>query len=357
MSANNKDLVLQHKRKMFLLMPVIVVPLLALLFSIMGGGNASAQETDVARNDKSTDFPSGSIKESGSGKLQIAEETRQDERNAMKTDFDLTSMALEERHDTIVNNRPKDAATLNAQKLQQINAAYEGLYSGGPAPTSELYNNQPAPAPSAPARRQQPNYSQAPAPTYRDPGSGGRKSNFSYADDKGSSGSSQQGGGQRGVRSLFKAVVHGEQTIRPGSQVKLRLLDDVQLPNVLVPKNTLVYGKAMGSGSERINIKIYSISVNGQIYEVKWSVFDVDGNEGINVPGSGQDRKDVQNQTVQDGANEAQNGATNAIGDNQVAQSANRVAGNLFRNRSAKKNTLKVFFNSGYQVIIRTEED
>ncbi len=352
MSANNKELVFQQKRKMFLLMPVIIVPLLALLFSILGGGSAKAEE-NKGNKGINTDFPSGTIKETDANKMALQAEAKRDENELMRTDFDLTSLQVSQNNDTIVKNRP----ALNADKMKQINAAYEGLYAGGQEkPQSELYNN--APVQQRPAVQR----------TVRSasPYSGGsgysapeRKSNFSYADEpKVTSGNATQQTQQRqhSGKSLIRAVVHGDQTIKSGSLVKLRTLEDVDLGDVVVPKNTLVYGQANSGGSERLTIQINSLTVGGSIYEVQWAVYDLDGNEGINVPSYGRDRKDVQNQTVQDGANEVQNSATGVIGNNQAAQSGNRVLGNLFRNKTTKRNAPKVLFNSGYQVIIKTEK-
>jgi Conjugative transposon, TraM len=346
MSANNnQQLVFQQKKKMFLLMPIIVVPLLALLFSILGGGKATAKENGTAKTGINTEFPSSSNKESNANKLAIAEEAKQDEYANLKTDFDLTGLSVAGGKDTAQGG-------LSAQKMKQINAAYEGLYAGGGQPKqNDLFNDAP---PRTPVVKNNASSPGIPAAGYSKPQ---RQSNFTYAEESKTAKTTEQSPKSFSGKSLIKAVVHGSQTIKNGSLVKLRILEDVQLTNILVPKNTLVYGQATGSSSERLNINIFSISVNNNIEEVKWAVYDLDGNEGINVPSNGKDRKDVQNQTVQDGANEAQNTASSTIGNNQAAQTGTRLLGNLFRNKSAKKNTFKVFFNSGYQVIIKIEEE
>jgi conjugative transposon TraM protein len=351
MSANNQRLVLQQKKKMFLLMPVIVVPLLALLFNILGGGQASAKDNGADKSGINTEFPGSSNKESNANKLAIAEEAKQDEYATLKTDFDMTGLSVSGKKDS-TKNSPQGA--LSAQKMQQINAAYEGLYAGGAqSKQGDLFNDAP-PRPSS-GRSNANTY----APKAASSGNTvqQRQSNFSYADEAKTEKNTAQQKKSFSGKSLIRAVVHGSQTIKNGSLVKLRILEDVQLSNILVPKNTLVYGQATGSSSERLNINIFSISVNNNIEEVKWAVYDLDGNEGINVPSNGKDRKDVQTQTVQDGANEAQNAASSTIGNNQAAQTGTRLIGNLFRNKSAKKNTFKVSFNSGYQIIIKIEED
>jgi Conjugative transposon, TraM len=351
MSANNnEELVFLKKKKMFLLMPLIVVPLLALLFSILGGGKAAAKDNGTAKGGINTEFPASSNKESNANKLAIAEEAKQDEYAALKTDFDLTGLSVAAGKDT--GSKARVPGQLTAQKMKQINAAYEGLYSGGGQPEkNDLFNDAP---PRQPVARSNGYAAAAPVPGYSAPQ---RKPNFTYADESKNAKTAEQTTRSFSGKSLIRAVVHGSQTIKNGSLVKLRILEDVQLAGMLVPKNTIVYGQATGSSSERLNINIFSISVNNTIEEVKWAVYDLDGNEGINVPSNGKDRKDVQTQTVQDGANEAQNAASSTIGNNQAAQTGTRLLGNLFRNKSAKKNTFKVYFNSGYQVIIKIEEE
>lgn len=85
--------------------------------------------------------------------------------------------------------------------------------------------------------------------------------------------------------NAFEAVMHETQTIAGGSVVKLRLIVDIMLQGVLIPKNTFIYGTAALKG-ERLQIKIENIHYRGSIFPVDLSVYDIDGIQGIYIPGA-----------------------------------------------------------------------
>lgn len=85
--------------------------------------------------------------------------------------------------------------------------------------------------------------------------------------------------------NAIKAEVYGNQTLVSGAVIKLILLQDINLSGVTVPKNTFVFGKCSLSG-ERLAVEINSIQFNSSIYPVGLAVYDVDGLEGIHVPGA-----------------------------------------------------------------------
>jgi conjugative transposon TraM protein len=101
--------------------------------------------------------------------------------------------------------------------------------------------------------------------------------------------------------NAIKAEVYGNQTLVSGAVIKLILLQDINLSGVTIPKNTFVFGKCSLSG-ERLAVEINSIQFNSSIYPVGLSVYDVDGLEGIYVPGAiARDAaKKSSNETLQD---------------------------------------------------------
>ena len=91
--------------------------------------------------------------------------------------------------------------------------------------------------------------------------------------------------GQATKKNSIDACINETVTVTGGQEVKIRLLEPVQAGDFLVPENTLVSGSARISG-ERMNIEITHIQYAGNIIPVKMLVFDMDGNQGISVPGS-----------------------------------------------------------------------
>jgi conjugative transposon TraM protein len=85
--------------------------------------------------------------------------------------------------------------------------------------------------------------------------------------------------------NAIKAEVYGNQTLVSGAVIKLVLLQDISLSGVSIPKSTFVFGQCSLNG-ERLAVDITSIQFNNSIYPVALSLYDVDGLEGIYVPGA-----------------------------------------------------------------------
>jgi conjugative transposon TraM protein len=85
--------------------------------------------------------------------------------------------------------------------------------------------------------------------------------------------------------NAIKAEVYGNQTLVSGAVIKLVLLQDISLSGVSIPKSTFVFGQCSLNG-ERLTVDITSIQFNNSIYPVALSLYDVDGLEGIYVPGA-----------------------------------------------------------------------
>ncbi|GGF27164.1 conjugative transposon protein TraM [Hymenobacter cavernae] len=98
------------------------------------------------------------------------------------------------------------------------------------------------------------------------------------------------------------AVVHSDQVVVQGQTVKLRLLADVQLEGRVIPANTFVYG-VCGLSGQRLTITINSIQYDNSIVPVSLSAYDLDGGEGLNIPGSVD--RDAAKQGMANGASSA----------------------------------------------------
>jgi len=86
-------------------------------------------------------------------------------------------------------------------------------------------------------------------------------------------------------QNAIEAVIHETQNLVSGSIVKIRLLDDVMVSGVVIPKGSFVFGKTSLEG-ERLHIEISSIRKDNSLYPVKLVVYDLDGMEGIHIPGT-----------------------------------------------------------------------
>lgn len=86
-------------------------------------------------------------------------------------------------------------------------------------------------------------------------------------------------------KNTVKACVHNDQVVVSGQSVKLRLLEPVKAGGIIIPENQMITGIATIQG-ERLSITVSSLEYRGRIIPVKIAVYDMDGQQGIFIPGS-----------------------------------------------------------------------
>lgn len=143
------------------------------------------------------------------------------------------------------------------------------------------------------------------------------------------------------------AMISQTQTIANGSVVKLRLLNDIYINEVTIPKGNYVYGIAQLKG-ERLEISIQSIRYNKSLFPVNLEIFDMDGLPGLNIPGA--ISRDVAKQS---GDNALQLLELTSLDPSFKAQAAATGinAAKSFLSRRVKQ--VKVVVKAGYRVLLR----
>lgn len=86
--------------------------------------------------------------------------------------------------------------------------------------------------------------------------------------------------------SLIKAIIDENIKAVDGSRVRLRLLDDIEINDVVVHKGSYLYATMSGFGSQRVKGNVQSIMVDDDIVKVSLALYDTDGLEGLYVPSS-----------------------------------------------------------------------
>ncbi|CAI2768636.1 conjugative transposon protein TraM [Flavobacterium collinsii] len=147
-----------------------------------------------------------------------------------------------------------------------------------------------------------------------------------------------------------QAVIHETQTIVNGSIVKLRLHNDVTLQGNVIPKNTFLYGTAALKG-ERLEVKIDNIQYRNSIFPIQLSVYDIDGIEGIYVPGT------INRDSAKASADRSiQTLGLTGITDSWGAQAAGMGIEAAKSLMSKKVKLVKVLVKAGYQVLLYDEK-
>ncbi|RYU90948.1 conjugative transposon protein TraM [Mucilaginibacter terrigena] len=180
----------------------------------------------------------------------------------------------------------------------------------------------------------------------------GDKMQVSYASYEGDKSKSRRRSNETEMAgNTIQAVVHEDQTLVSGAVIKLRLLDGIYVNGKQIPKGSFVYGTC-ALNNERLDIKISSIRYLNNILPVALTVYDLDGMQGLYVPGS-------------IGRDAAKNGMGDAVQSMQImsmdqsvgAQAASagvEAAKGLF-NRKVKQ--IKVKVKAGYEVLLKDSND
>jgi len=147
------------------------------------------------------------------------------------------------------------------------------------------------------------------------------------------------------------AVVHSEQTLLAGSVVKMRLLQDVFVNGERIPVGIFVFGYS-SIDNERLKVTVSSIQFQNRLYPVALTVFDMDGLEGINIPGSA--GRDVVKQSADQGIQ--------SVGglsfDPSLKAQAAAVGVNAAKSLLSKKiKQERVTVKAGYRVLLKDENE
>ena len=153
-----------------------------------------------------------------------------------------------------------------------------------------------------------------------------------------------------GLQNTIAAVIHETQTLVDGAIAKLRLTSAVYINGILIPKGSFVFGIATLSG-ERLNIKISSIRHKNALFPVDLTVVDLDGIDGIYIPGA----------IARDAAKGSADRAIEQVGlsslDPSITQQAASAGIEAAKTLLSKKVKLvKVTVKAGYQVLLQDQK-
>lgn len=152
-------------------------------------------------------------------------------------------------------------------------------------------------------------------------------------------------------KNSIRAVVQETQTVTDESGVRLRLLETAQTPNLTIPIGTVLTANAKFNNG-RLQLKVTSIELAGNIVPVDITVYDLDGQQGLYVPYSPE-----MNALTEIASNMSQTSGTSIMMTRSAGQ---QVAGDLSRGVvqgvsgyfSKKIKTPKVTIKAGHQLFL-----
>lgn len=81
--------------------------------------------------------------------------------------------------------------------------------------------------------------------------------------------------------NLIKAIIDEDVKATDGTRIRLRLLDDVEIGELVVPKGSYLYATMSGFGSQRVKGNIKSMLIDDELVKINLSIYDTDGMEGF----------------------------------------------------------------------------
>jgi conjugative transposon TraM protein len=147
--------------------------------------------------------------------------------------------------------------------------------------------------------------------------------------------------------NAVEAVIHQNQTIFSGSIIKMRLLNDIYIHDVLIGEGSFIYGKCSING-ERLQIEIKSIKSGSSIYPVNLEVYDMDGLAGVYIPGA--ITRDAAKQSYENSLQSVDIGSYDPSVKGKITSAGIGAAKTLLTKKARK---VKVFVKAGYRILIR----
>lgn len=160
--------------------------------------------------------------------------------------------------------------------------------------------------------------------------------------------------------NLIKAIIDEDVKATDGTRIRLRLLDDVEIGELVVPKGSYLYATMSGFGSQRVKGNIKSMLIDDELVKINLSIYDTDGMEGLYVPSSSfrETTKDVASSAAS--GNMEMNNGTNT--GNSMTQWAAQAMTNAYQKTSnaigkaIKKNKVKLKYGT-FVYLINSKEN
>lgn len=249
------------------------------------------------------------------------------------------SLTPEEKMELMRTEHERDLAEARAQAQMAAMLAQSNASGGGAAPRAVAA----APVKKKPVTKLRAVDEDAVVSRLGSNGTGKKRTaSFQGLDDGSSSGNDS---------NTLPAVIHESQEVVSGSLVKMRLTEPAVINGHSLPANTFIYGKCSLQG-ERLSIAIETLKSGNNVFPASLEVYDVDGLEGLHIPGA----------ITRDAAKQA--GANSMDATDMMTMSADPAMAAAGVAVSAAKNLgknkirlVKVRLKAGYNIMLKVDKD
>ena len=126
----------------------------------------------------------------------------------------------------------------------------------------------------------------------------------------------------------YRCMFTRDEKVKSGQRITLRLLEDLVIGGVHIPRNTHLQG--LVTVSDRMEIRVSSLDIGGRILSFHFEAYDTDGGKGIYCSDLSQTGKRVVEQGI------ATVSSTLGSGLGRVARDAASVGASIVRNKSGE---------------------
>ncbi|MDQ0640150.1 conjugative transposon TraM protein [Pedobacter sp. W3I1] len=150
-------------------------------------------------------------------------------------------------------------------------------------------------------------------------------------------------------REMITAIIDEDVTGYSGSRIRLRLLEEVYVGKLQLPKGTYMYARISGFSEQRVQLEISSVLCAGKVLPIKLLIYDMDGLPGLYVPASAfrEFSKGLGSSPVQGfntmGSGQGQNEFVMSTIDRLFQSSSSAIANMVRKNRAKLKYNNQVF--------------
>lgn len=289
---------LEKRKKFLLVLPLLILPVLALLFWKLGGGKGDTAQQSAGQQGINTELPSAQFKgEKPQNKLNLYDQAAKDSIRANQNNGNSLFAVLKKDsaglgQNSAVNGQSAAASAERInKKLAQIRQQINTPVSSPPAyPPAYSPPMQPAVNPAEVDRLEKLMQSMKSGDNSTDPqmqqldGMITKILQIQHPELVNQQLKQQQPKAK--PDSLFKAipaVIDGNQKVMQGGTVKLKLQDSVRLKGMLLAKGFNLYGNCMVT-NQRLLLQVKSIRLGTSIIPVDLTVYYTDGLPGLPAP-------------------------------------------------------------------------
>ena len=374
---------LKRKRKLFIVMPILVIPFLTAAFWALGGGKGNAATQNSQHTGLNSSLPEAKLKdESLLDKLAFYDKAARD--SAKRSEWlrsdpsfkpsELSIPGFDQKLNTSVYEKP-----LNNPE-QQLMERITQLQSEMAKPTTYSSRVQPNTNFSAEVDRLEQLMEMMSNRNTEDaemkqldntldkileiqqPDRVNEKQNkeikkeaalvvTTTSDSVANGFYSSENAHQESQSNAIAAVVHENQTLVNGAVIKLRLVQDIFIKSQQIAAGNFVFGIA-SLNHERLHVAINSIRTGNNLYPVNLELYDIDGLPGIYIPGA--ITRDVAKQSADNSLQLMDMTSINPSLKGQATAAGISATKSLL---SRKVKSLKVMVKAGYKVLLHNKNN